>query len=136
MEDALEDAAPVSPRLARRHGWDPTVVRNEDSVDLFVRLHRRSEEKTYVLRLRYLADWQVAGRRETFVNPDDLGEEGVQFWPRGVRAVNPDHVQNGVHTPAICIPGVWGYDSVLHPNEPREASVTRFLHDLQTVMNE
>jgi hypothetical protein len=135
-DDAMADIASLRQRLADRYGWSPSIARSDEAIDLYVRLLRRREaSKPYILRLRYLPDWRVAGRREAFVDPGDYAREGAEFWPHDVSGLNPNYVHNGVHTPAICIPGVWGYHSVLHPSDGTGTDLTRFLRDLQSVMD-
>lgn len=116
-----------------RHGWAPSVTRTSDAIDLFVPLWRGGHDgDLHVLRLRYCADWQVAGRREMFVNPEDYAEEGRGFWPRGISGINPDHNPEA----AICLPGCWGFHSILHPERRDivEHSLGEILRNLQTMM--
>ena len=125
---ATEEIAGLNPRLFEKHGWAPAVSRTGDHVDLFASFRIGSSRAGHVLRLRYLEDWQAAGRRETFVNPADLAQEGGEWWPRGVAGVNPDH-----SPPAICLHGFWGFHSVLHPGgAPAERPLSAMLRDLQT----
>ncbi len=89
-----------------------------------------------MLRLRYLADWQVAGRREAFVDPDDRAHADPRFWPPEGNGLNPNYQHNGVSTPVICLRGVWGYHSVLHTDQSMDgATLLRFLVELQRVMD-
>jgi hypothetical protein len=132
---ALEEIANLKPYWVERYGWRPEHETSDEAIDLFVRMRsRRLGDREFLLRLRYLSDWQSAGRRETFVNPDDRGEDGTTFWPphSAVRAINPQH-----QPPAICLKGVWGYHSVLHAGERMDgATLLDFLIALQRVFNE
>jgi hypothetical protein len=134
-EAALAEARGLKPHFVIKHGWNPEVHEVDDAVDLVVSLTGgRLGERIYALRLRYVPDWEVAGRRETFVDPTDHALEGVQHWPadQQVRGVLPMHT-----TPAICLRGVYGYHSVLHPNErPTGTTVLSFLLELQGVIDE
>jgi hypothetical protein len=141
-QTALAEANAVKAAFAERHGWAPVVDVGEEAVDLFVRLHgKHLGEKTYLLRLRYLPDWQLAGRRESFVDPDDRSREGREFWPpaAAVRGVNPDYQPDpgAPVMPCVCLRGVYGYHSVLHTNErPDNTTLLRFLLELQGVIDE
>jgi hypothetical protein len=140
-EEALEEIQGLKPHWIRKYGWDPEVVQHGDGVELLVRLKgKRLGDTTYLLRLRYEAGWQTAGRREAFVDPEDPSKEGVEFWPpKGIRGLNPDHRPNasGPVIPCICLRGVWGYHSVLHANESAEdTKLLTFLLELQEVIDE
>jgi hypothetical protein len=105
----------------------------DEGLDLFVRLRRGSTDgETFILRLRYCTDWKVAGRRESFVNPDNFAKAGREWWPREVSGINPDHNP----TPAICLPGCWGFHSVLHTDrrDVTEHTLNEILRNLQTMM--
>jgi hypothetical protein len=118
-----------------KHGWSPRVIESEDEdvLDLIVTLRsKRLGGCTLALRLRYMPDWQVAGRREAFVDLNDPTLEGPEHWPRNVRAVNPEH-----NPPCICLRGVWGYHSVLHTDRPMgDSTLLGFLLELQGVLDE
>lgn len=118
--------------FVEKHGWQPRVVESEDTIDLFVTLaSRRHLERVNVLRLRYQGDWQIAGRRETFVDPDSSGRDGIEYWPTGVSGVNPNN-----NPPAICIRGTWGYHSVLHTDRPMgDSTLLHLLLELQTMLD-
>jgi hypothetical protein len=134
-EAALADIATLKRHHAARHQWVPSVAHRDGNVDLFVAISgRRTPGKRYVLRLRYGSGWMLAGRREDFVDPEDLTRSGRDFWPaESIRGINP----NQSPVPAICLRGVYGYHSVLHPNEPGEGtSLMRFLVELQQVFDE
>src|SRR5438067_5180628 len=93
-EEALKEIEALKPYWVAKYGWRPGHVESDDAIDLYVRLQaRRLDDRVFLLRLRYLADWRVAGRREAFVNPDDRSQEGIEFWPPhdAVRGVNPQH---------------------------------------------
>ena len=134
-EEAVEEITNLKPYWVRKHSWKPEHVAGDEAIDLFVRMRSgRLGGREFLLRLRYLLDWQVAGRRETFVNPEDRSEDGTEFWPphESVRGVNPQH-----QPPAICLKGCWGYHSVLHAAErPDGTTLLGFLVELQGVLDE
>jgi hypothetical protein len=135
---ARTEIGALKPYYVDNHGWRPEIVESEEAVDLFVRLRgRRFPDEEYLLRLRYLPDWQTAGRREAFVDPNDREAADAKFWPPAGNALNPNYQRNGALTPVICLHGVWGFHSVLHPDQPMDESATlqRFLVELQQVMN-
>jgi hypothetical protein len=139
-EAARAEATSLKPYYVKKYGWNPEVLEGDVGVlDLFVDLRgRRFPGKAYVLRLRYQPDWQHAGRRESFVDPDDRDQAGPAFWPPEGSPLNPNYMHNGVLTPAICLRGVFGFHSVLHTERPMEAddaSLLRFLVELQKVMD-
>jgi len=139
-EAATEDVASLKSRFANKYKWQPEVQSDDGRLDLYIRLTgKRLNGKQYLLRLRYLPDWEKVGRREDFVNPEQPEEFGRRFWPPNgaVRGINPDYDRNGVITPSICIKGVFGYHSVLHAAEPPDGtSLTWFLVHLQAAINE
>jgi hypothetical protein len=131
---ALEEIDRLKLRWIDRYRWAPSVAQSDETVDLFVSIGgRKTGSSRYVLRLRYQQDWQVAGRREDFVDPGDFSRGGRQFWPtESIRGVNPQH--NPV--PAICLRGVYGFHSVLHTNErPEGTTLQSFLLQLQQVFD-
>jgi hypothetical protein len=134
-EEALEEITNLKPYWVDKHDWRPDQVVSDEVLDLFVRMRSGLlGGREFLLRLRYLSDWQTAGRRETFVNPAERTQEGTGFWPPhdSVRGVLPQH-----QPPAICLKGVWGYHSVLHPAErPDGTTLLGFLLELQGVLDE
>jgi hypothetical protein len=137
-ENARTEIEALKPYYVRKHRWRPEVVESEETVDLFVRLRgRRFPGEEYLLRLRYLPDWQTAGRREAFVDPNDPDDTDARLWPPAGNGLNPDYQHNGARVPVICLRGVWGFHSVLHPEQPMDESATlqRFLVELQKVMD-
>jgi hypothetical protein len=122
-----------------KHGWSPRVIEpaDENILDLIVTLRsKRLGGRVLALRLRYQPDWQVAGRREAFVDPDNPSHEGLKYWPPAqnpnVRGINPQH-----NPPCICLRGAWGYHSVLHADQPMEGTtLLGFLLELQAVLDE
>lgn len=139
-EAALAEAASLKPYYVAKYGWNPVVVESgAEVIDLFVHLRGgRFPQGEYVLRLRYQSDWQKAGRREAFVDPQDQNVAGREFWPPEGNGLNPNHEVNGVATPAMCLRGVWGFHSVLHPERPMEKEdpgLLSFLVELQWVMD-
>jgi hypothetical protein len=117
----------------RKHGWSP-LVRNgeaealEGPIDLYVHLIRN--RRSFVLKLRYEQDFETAGRREAFVNPEDLDVTGIEFWPHDVNAIKAGHTP-----PAICLEGTWGFHSALHKErDGRLANLNKLLLELQQCM--
>jgi len=138
--DARAEAAALKRYYVDKHGWQPNVVESEEAVDLFVHLRgRRFPDKEYLLRLRYLPDWQCAGRREAFVDADDRDHADPKFWPPEGNGLNPNYRREPTAPliPCICLRGVWGYHSLLHVDQPMDETTTlqRFLVELQEVMD-
>lgn len=133
-DDAQAEIAGLKPHFVEKHGWAPRVSEadGEEMLDLFVGLRsRRLNDRPFLLRLRYRPDWQVAGLREAFVNPEHPEEEGMEYWPRGLVAIKVDH-----SPPCICLRGAWGYHSVLHTDRPMgDSTLLTFLLELQTVLD-
>jgi hypothetical protein len=135
-EAALAEVRGLKPHFVAKYGWNPVVSETPDGpVDLVVTIGgKRLGDRAYALRLRYLPDWQIAGRREAFVDPDDHTSEDLANWPPAdtVRGVNPNH-----NPPCICLRGVYGYHSVLHTNErPTGTTLLGFLLELHAVIDE
>jgi len=135
--EALEEIHSIKPRWAEKYGWSPEVDVADDHtdwIDLYVRFRRREggqaadvSPKTYVLRLRYHADFKTAGRREQFVDPEDRSKEGAAYWPTGVRGFNP-----GASPPTICLEGTYGFHSQLHRDRGgRRANLNKLLMEIQ-----
>lgn len=134
-EDALSEIENLKPYWVSKYAWSPDVINynDEDVLDLLVTLHsQRVAGRRFVLRLRYQPDWQTAGRRESFVNPDDPSVEGVEYWPSGINAVKPTH-----NPPCICLRGVWGYHSLLHKERLMgDSTLLSLLLELQTLLDQ
>jgi hypothetical protein len=138
--DALAEISALKPYYVQKHEWQPEVVETEETVDLFIRLRgQRFPGQEYLLRLRYLPDWQAAGRREAFLDAD-RDHADPKFWPPEGGGLNPNYRReaNGPIIPCICLRGVWGFHSLLHPEQPMDETATlqRFLVELQKVMDE
>jgi hypothetical protein len=134
-ERAREEIGSIKPSWAARYGWDPQVREEEDRIDVYVRVRRThpggDRHDRHILRLRYQEDFETAGRREAFVNPDNPAEEGRQFWPDGVTGFNSQN-----NPPMICIEGTWGFHSVLHrERDGRAANLNRLLLAIQRSLN-
>ncbi len=135
-ERALAEIAAIKPAWEKRYRWAPDVREGDGLIDLFVRFSSRGaspneEEKQFVVRLRYESDFETAGRREVFVNPENYEEEGIEYWPQGVQGINP-----GNNPPAICLEGTWGFHSVLHRDrDGRSANLNRLLIEIQRCLN-
>lgn len=139
-EAALAEATSLKAYHVDKYGWKPEVVETAaEVIDLFVHLRgRRFPDQQYVLRLRYQPDWQAAGRREAFVDPENRDVAGREFWPPEGNGLNPNYPWNGVVTPVMCLRGVWGFHSVLHTDRPMEKEdpgLLHFLVELQKVMD-
>jgi hypothetical protein len=139
-EAALAEATSLKPYYVDKYGWNPEVVdAGAEVIDLFVHLRgRRFPGQDYLLRLRYQPDWQKAGRRESFVDPENRDVAGREFWPPEGNGLNPNYPWNGVVTPVMCLRGVWGFHSVLHterPMEKEDPGLLHFLVELQKVMD-
>jgi hypothetical protein len=137
-EDARSEIQGLKTYFVVKHGWSPELVEpeKEERLDLLVAFtSKRLGGRRLLLRLRYLPDWQDAGRREAFVDPDDPSREGLEHWPPAqnpnVPAVNPQH-----NPPCICLRGTWGYHSVLHVDRPMgDSTLINLLLELQVVLD-
>lgn len=137
MDDGWRDRARAELESIKRfwadkYGWAPFVEEAEEHIDLFVTVKRKKEpDREYVLRLRYMADFQTAGRREAFVDPADRDRAGKEYWPTGVRGFNPSR-----NPPAICLEGTYGFHSDLHKDrDGRVANLNRLLMEIQQCMD-
>lgn len=136
-EGACAEIRGLKPHFVSKYGWLPHVIEPEgtDVLDLIVMFHsKRLDGRELALRLRYQPDWQIAGRREAFVDPREPSHEGREHWPpaQGVRGVLPEH-----NPPCICLRGAWGYHSVLHVDQPMGGtSLLELLLELQAVLDE
>jgi len=136
---AREEIAGLKPHFVAKHDWSPHVIEPEgtDVLDLVVTLRsKRLGGRVLALRLRYQPDWRVAGRREAFVDPSDPSRAALEYWPPAcgpnVRGIKTRH-----NPPCICLRGVWGYHSVLHPDRPMgDTTLLDLLLELQAVLNE
>ena len=138
-EDARAEIEGLKPYFVTKYGWAPRTAEpsGQEMLDLFLTFtSKRLGGRVFGLRLRYLPDWQVAGRREAFVNPQQASEEGPEYWPPAagttVRGINPRH-----NPPVICLRGTWGYHSVLHADRPMgDSTLLTLLLELQRVFDE
>lgn len=122
----------IRPYWRERYGWDPQVTEQEDAIDLFVRFSQRQPAGTapreYMLRLRYQSDFETAGRREAFVNPEKPLDVGPGFWPAG----GPFRPNESL----ICLEGTYGFHSNLHRDrDGRLAQLNRLLMEIQKLLN-
>ncbi len=136
-QKALQEVQSIKPFWATKYGWNPSVREETEQIHLNVRFTRRGQpdqspgRREFVLRLTYTADYETAGRKEAFVNPENLDEEGVAFWPEGVKGVNP--TQNPA---TICLEGTWGFHSHHHRDrDGRVARLNRLLLELEQCLN-
>lgn len=138
-QDARTEIEELKPYFVTKYGWAPRIVEpsGQEMLDLYLTFtSKRLEGRVFGLRIRYLPDWQVAGRREAFVNPQDASDEGPSHWPpadgKTVQGINPRH-----DPPVICLRGMWGYHSVLHPDRPMgDSTLLILLLELQTVFDQ
>jgi hypothetical protein len=144
MEDwrqkALTEVGGIKPFWVSKYGWNPVAEECANGIDLYVTFTKRrgseggSEEKPagrFVLRLHYESDYETAGRRESFVNPENRAEEGPQFWPSGVQGINP-----GEQPRTICLEGTWGFHSHHHRDrDGRRAQLNKLLMEIQKCLN-
>ena len=88
---ARRGALGLKPHFVAKYRWAPVVIDTEEAVDIVVTLSGKAlGDRPQALRLRHLPDWEIAGRRETFVDPEDHAVEGRQFWPsNGIRGITP-----------------------------------------------
>ncbi|MDF1597273.1 MAG: hypothetical protein P1T08_14440 [Acidimicrobiia bacterium] len=133
-DDARAEVDDLKPHFVEKHDWAPRLVESDDAeaLDLFVTLQsRKHPDNVFVLRLRYKPDWQTAGRREAFVDPDDPEREGIEYWPTDVSGLKPQN-----NPPCICLRGTWGYHSVLHTDHLMgDTTLLNLLVELQTVLD-
>ncbi len=130
---AHAEIASIKAMWAEKYGWSPEVVDAETIVDLLVHFRRRhpgSEPATFLLRLRYESDFETAGRREMFVNPNNPNEEGPEWWPKNVSAFKIEV------PPRICLEGTYGFHSHLHRDrDGRRANLNRLLMEIERCLN-
>lgn len=131
-DSAITEARSVKKLWAIRYEWDPIVIENDDWIDLFIQFRiKGNPERIHILRLRYEMDFETAGRREAFVNPENHEEAHLQYWPTGVGVIKNTH-----NPPAICLWGTWGFHSVLHKDEDgRKANLNILLIEIQQCLN-
>jgi len=129
-EETHADIASISPAWARRYGWDLRTDESDDHIDLFVRLS--GGDHTLLLRLRYQEDFQSAGRREEFCDPDDPSRCGPEYWPRNTRGFTSTDGRR-----CICLAGTWGFHRLLHPerDDAAQTTVGRLLIEIQQLLN-
>lgn len=136
-DEALAEIRGIKPRWVEKYGWAPALEAagdDADHIDLFVRFRRRepglpadAAPKTYLLRLRYQADFKTAGRREHFVDPADRTKAGREYWPTGTGGFQRDR-----NPPTICLEGTYGFHSDLHRDrDGRRANLNRLLMEIQ-----
>lgn len=136
---ALDEIASIKPVWNERYRWNPMVRLPKEApeveaaqVDLYLSFRgKRTGTRQYLLRLRYASDFETAGRREAFVNPENVEEEGPQFWPSIGSPFNPTH-----SPPAVCLEGAWGFHSVLHrERDGRRANLNKLLMEIQRCLD-
>jgi hypothetical protein len=128
-EQALAEIASVKPRFIQKHEWQLTTREEQDKVILLVRMrHKRHPERIHVLKLLYGPGFPRERPRESFVDPNNYENEGLQFW---IDDGNNAFKRN--HNPAvICLEGTWGFHHVLHKERnPLVASLNKFLLEAQ-----
>ena len=126
---ALAEIQGIRPHWVQKHGWAPRVEQGDEHLGLHINFTQRSGRK-YLLRLRYEKDFETAGRREAFVNPDAPDREGLEFWPDG------DAFKKSENPPKICLEGVYGFHSGLHRDrDGRAAKLNKLLMEIQKCLN-
>ncbi len=146
-EKALAEIRSIKPHWAAKYEWGPEVKEQDDRIDVYAHFTQRSKKaggssektgdspgkpKRFVLRLRYKSDFETAGRLEAFVNPENLEEEGSQYWPSGVSGFNPTG-----SPPSICLEGTWGFHSFHHrERDGRRANLNKLLMEIQKCLNQ
>jgi hypothetical protein len=140
---ALAEIRSIKAHWVEKYGWAPLVEDQDGRIDLYVRFVRQAprsgqpvetdaQVERWTLRLRYQDDFATAGRREAFVDPDDVGREGVAFWPTGHAAFKRDN-----SPPVICLEGTWGFHSFLHrERNGRQASLNKLLMEIQECLDQ
>jgi len=145
-ENALAEIRSIRPHWAAKYEWSPEAKERNCWIDLYIHFTQRSKKaggssektgdspekpKRFVLRLRYKSDFETAGRLEAFVNPDNLEEEGSQYWPSGVTGFNSTN-----SPPTICLEGTWGFHSFHHKDrDGRRANLNKLLMEIQKCLN-
>jgi hypothetical protein len=133
-ERARKEIEGIKPYWNEQYGWDPHLEDGLDAIDLFVRFSEAQPSgatpRTYLLRLRYQSDFETAGRREAFVNPDKRTEEAPGFWPSSGGGVFRSNESQ------ICLEGTFGFHSHLHrERDGRVANLNRLLMEIQKILN-
>lgn len=134
-EAALGEIRAIKPLWAQRYGWTPRTEADNGRIDLFVHLTKKAPDargrSKFLLRLRYEPDYQTAGRREEFLDPEDPAQAGTAFWPSGIGAFKPEN-----NPPAICLEGTWGFHSNLHKDrDGRRANLNKLLMEIERCLN-
>lgn len=132
-EKAQAEIRGIKATWATKYGWAPEVQEQEgsDGIDLHVRFVAKKSGRQFALRLRYQSDFETAGRREAFVDPENVECEGSQFWPTGVSGFNST---NSPQT--ICLEGTWGFHSHHHRDrDGRRANLNKLLMEIQKCLN-
>lgn len=128
-ESALNEIASVKPRFIERNEWDLTIRQEQNTVTLLVKMrHKRHKDRVRVLKLTYGPGFPRERPRESFVDPSNYDNEGLEFW-----IDDRDHAFKRNHNPpAICLEGTWGFHSVLHKDrDPLRASLNKLLLEVQ-----
>ncbi|MCI0590814.1 MAG: hypothetical protein L0Y67_04300 [Gammaproteobacteria bacterium] len=126
---ALAEIASIKQHFIEKYGWQIKVVENTDLITLYMRLqHIRHPERVHMLRLAYGPGFPEERPREGFVNPNDLEQEGLEYW-----IDDSEGAFKLKHNPAvICLEGTWGFHHVLHRDrDPRHASLNKLLLEIQ-----
>lgn len=128
-KQALAEIASVKPRFIKKHEWQLTTDQEPDKVVLFIRMrHKNHPERVHVLKLTYGAGFPNERPRESFVDPNNYDNEGLEFWiDDGNHAFKRTH-----NPPSICLEGTYGFHHVLHKDRnPLVASLNKFLLEAQ-----
>lgn len=104
-----------------------------DGWDVFVTLTGKKDGKKYTIRLRCDGGYPLNPPSVVFVNPNNNGMEGNEFWPNdGERAFKKSQ-----NPPFICVPGIREYHSRHQGTNftTRDASLPKIVTELVTMMN-
>jgi hypothetical protein len=104
-----------------------------DGWDVFVTLNSKKDGKKYTIRLRCDNGYPLNPPSVVFVNPNNHGSEGNEFWPNdGERAFKKSQ-----NPPFICILGVREYHSRHQETKftTRDVSLSKIVTELVTMMN-
>lgn len=126
---ALAEVASVKEHFCEKYEWELRTVETNTTVTLFVRLrHKKHPDRIRVLKLTYGPGFPQQRPRESFVNPDNFEQEGVEFWiDDGNRAFKVTH-----NPPVICLEGTWGFHHKLHrERDPLKANLNKLLVEIQ-----
>lgn len=130
---AKAEIASIKKHFAEKHDWQISFEEGSDQLHLYV-VFRHASRTDYkkVLRLTYMAEFPTVRPREAFVNPENYGQEGPEFWIDDQQKAFKSQQQ----PPVICLEGTWGFHHKLHRDRPVEKAVlTKLLLEIQACFN-